>query len=75
MRKLAIGVIGAFLLVLGTILLFIPGPGLLLIGLGLATLALEFEWAKKLLVKGKQVFSRSKDAEFEKRDSRGEKER
>ena len=49
MRKLIVGVVGALLVVLGAILLFIPGPGLLLLAAGVGLLSLEFDWAKKLL--------------------------
>lgn len=52
-RKLVVGVIGALLVVLGTILLFIPGPGLLLLAAGVGLLSLEFDWAKKLLRRGR----------------------
>jgi len=48
-RKLIVGVVGALLVVLGAILLFIPGPGLLLLAAGVGLLSLEFDWAKKLL--------------------------
>ena len=57
MRKLVVGVIGSLLLGLGTILLIIPGPGLLFIALGLGVLSLEFDWARKLLVSVKQRFA------------------
>lgn len=46
-RRIVAAVVGGTLMVLGTLLLFLPGPGLLLIGLGILVLSLEFEWAKK----------------------------
>lgn len=61
MRKLVVGVIGSLLVGLGTILLFIPGPGLLLIAGGLAVLSLEFLWARNLFDKFKRRFSKTKD--------------
>jgi hypothetical protein len=63
MRKLVVGVIGSLLLVLGTILLFIPGPGLLLIALGVGMLSLEFDWATKLLVRVRHWSAKPKDAD------------
>ncbi len=42
-------VVGFTLLVLGVIMLVTPGPGWLAIGLGLALLAAEFVWARRLL--------------------------
>jgi len=41
--------IGFTLLVAGVIMLVTPGPGWLTIGLGLAVLAAEFVWARRLL--------------------------
>jgi uncharacterized protein (TIGR02611 family) len=44
--------IGGFLVVLlGIVLIPLPGPGLLVVAVGLAVLALEFAWAEQLLEK------------------------
>jgi len=44
--------IGGFLVVLlGIVLIPLPGPGLLVVAVGLAVLALEFAWAEHLLEK------------------------
>ena len=40
---------GFTLLVLGTLMIVLPGPGLLTIFLGLGVLAAEFVWARRLL--------------------------
>ena len=48
-KRLVKIVVGFTLLVLGTIMLVTPGPGLLAIGFGLALLAAEFVWARRLL--------------------------
>jgi len=42
-------VIGFTLLFLGVVMLVTPGPGWVAIGLGLALLAAEFVWARRLL--------------------------
>ena len=47
--RLAVGVLGAAIVVLGLVLLPAPGPGWLIIFAGLAVLASEFEWAQRLL--------------------------
>ena len=47
--KIGIGVLGALVIALGIILIPFPGPGWAIVILGLAILALEFAWAKKLL--------------------------
>jgi hypothetical protein len=36
-------------LLLGVVLVVLPGPSTLLIGLGLTVLATEFDWARRLL--------------------------
>ena len=41
--------VGFTLLLLGGVMLVTPGPGWLAIGLGLALLAAEFVWARRLL--------------------------
>ena len=46
--------IAAFFVVVGGIILslpLVPGPGFLLIGVGLGMLALEFAWAERVLEK------------------------
>jgi uncharacterized protein (TIGR02611 family) len=49
--RVAFGVAG-FVVLLGGVFLslpFVPGPGLLLVAIGLGMLALEFAWAERLL--------------------------
>jgi uncharacterized protein (TIGR02611 family) len=46
-RKLLVLAVGLPVLVLGLILIPLPGPGILLSLLGLIILSLEFEWAKR----------------------------
>jgi len=48
-RRVAISVIGSTLVLIGLALLVLPGPGLLVIGAGLAVLAVEFAWARRTL--------------------------
>lgn len=45
-RRIVIAVIGGTVVLAGVIMLVTPGPGLVVIPLGLAILALEFAWAK-----------------------------
>lgn len=45
-RRIVIGVIGGTILLGGIIMLVTPGPGVAIILLGLAILAVEFAWAK-----------------------------
>lgn len=47
--RIAWGIAGTLILIVGLIMLVTPGPAFLLIPIGLAMLALEFEWAERLL--------------------------
>jgi uncharacterized protein (TIGR02611 family) len=47
--KVAIGVFGGALVVLGLIMVPAPGPGWLVVIAGLSVLALEYAWARHLL--------------------------
>lgn len=53
-RWVAAAIVGGTLIVVGIVLLVLPGPGLVLIALGLAVLASEFAWAEALLHRAKQ---------------------
>lgn len=44
-RRIAVTLLGFLVLLLGIALLVLPGPGLLVVGLGFAILATEFVWA------------------------------
>lgn len=48
-RKLFLVIIGFTVLILGVILIFLPGPAIIVIPLGLAILAGEVVWARKFL--------------------------
>jgi len=47
-RRTGIAVIGGSVLLLGLLLVVLPGPAFLVIPLGLGILALEFSWARRL---------------------------
>jgi uncharacterized protein (TIGR02611 family) len=47
--KIIVGVVGAAVVALGLILVPLPGPGWLIVILGLSILAIEFAWARHLL--------------------------
>jgi uncharacterized protein (TIGR02611 family) len=53
---------GFTLLALGLLMVFTPGPGWLVIFLGLTLLAAEFVWARRLMVRMKQEGTRLKDS-------------
>jgi uncharacterized protein (TIGR02611 family) len=60
MKKCFIAIIGGTVLLLGTILLVLPGPGVLVIAGGLAILATEFLWAKRALQNAKGVAAKAR---------------
>jgi uncharacterized protein (TIGR02611 family) len=48
-RQVSAAAAGGALILAGALLLVLPGPGLAVIALGLAVLATEFPWARRLL--------------------------
>jgi uncharacterized protein (TIGR02611 family) len=48
-KRLVKIVVGFTALVLGVVMIVTPGPGVVVIGFGLALLAAEFVWARRLL--------------------------
>ncbi|MGA8142488.1 MAG: PGPGW domain-containing protein [Candidatus Acidiferrales bacterium] len=60
---------GFTLLALGVVMLVTPGPGWLVIVLGLGVLAAEFVWARRLLDRLKEQGDRLKDHGIRLRDT------
>ena len=50
-RRIAISIVGGTVLLIGIAMLVLPGPGLVVIPLGLAILGVEFAWARAWLRK------------------------
>lgn len=46
-RRVVVTIVGTVVLVAGVALLVLPGPGFLVIALGLLILALEYDWARR----------------------------
>ncbi|KAB2846039.1 MAG: hypothetical protein F9K45_02700 [Melioribacteraceae bacterium] len=53
-KRIIVGVIGFTILLIGILLLVLPGPAFIVIPIGLGILATEFAWAKNILEKVKQ---------------------
>jgi uncharacterized protein (TIGR02611 family) len=53
---------GFTLLLVGAVMIFTPGPGWVVIFLGLTVLAAEFVWAKRLMERMKDQGTRIKDS-------------
>jgi uncharacterized protein (TIGR02611 family) len=60
-RRIAVLVVGLVLLVAGVLMLVLPGPGVLVTMAGLALLATEYEWARRLLARLRQHLRRLSD--------------
>jgi len=56
-RRIAIGVVGLTVLVIGVIMLVTPGPALIVIPVGLAILSIEFTWARAWLKRLRESIS------------------
>lgn len=56
-------VVGFTLLLFGIVLIFTPGPALVIIPIALAILAGEFVWARRILRKFKRRFNSGQDEE------------
>jgi uncharacterized protein (TIGR02611 family) len=54
-RKLLVSLAGFPVILLGIILIPLPGPGILVVLLGLIILSVEFEWAKRYTDKLKEM--------------------
>jgi uncharacterized protein (TIGR02611 family) len=52
LRRASVLLLGMLILAAGLLMLVLPGPGLLVIGLAIAVLALEFEWARRVAERG-----------------------
>jgi tellurite resistance protein TerC len=57
-KRLIILIVGSSVLLIGLALLVLPGPAFVVIPLGLAILATEFIWARRLLNRIKEGASR-----------------
>jgi len=59
-RRIVIAAVGVSVVLVGVIMMVTPGPAIVVIPLGLAILALEFAWARRLLrlfrVRARQMY-------------------
>jgi len=66
-KRIAVTIAGFAVLLAGIALLVLPGPGWLLIFLGLTILATQYMWAARLLETAKQKAEQAKDAVLRKK--------
>ena len=62
LKRFAVTVLGAALLLLGLAMMVLPGPGILVIVAGLAVLATEYVWAQRLLKKARGQAAKVQEA-------------
>ena len=70
-RRVVVTVIGIALLVVGLVLLVVPGPGILVVLAGLAVLGSEYDWAQDILSWAGQRLRRTRE-KFKARSSSAE---
>ena len=56
-RRIAITVVGTTVLLIGIVMIVAPGPGLIVIPIGLAILSIEFAWARLWLRRVRESIS------------------
>jgi uncharacterized protein (TIGR02611 family) len=59
--RVVVLVVGLVLVAAGLVMLVIPGPGIAAILAGLALLATEFDWARRLLAHARRRFNAARD--------------
>jgi hypothetical protein len=52
-KRIAIGIVGGTVLLVGVCMIVLPGPAIIVIPAGLGILAIEFAWARSWLKKAK----------------------
>lgn len=58
LRRVVVGVIGGTIVLLGIVLIVLPGPAFIVIPLGLLVLGSEFAWARRVLRRGKEMIAK-----------------
>jgi tellurite resistance protein TerC len=53
-KRIAIGIVGGSVLVVGILMIVLPGPAFIVIPVGLGILSLEFAWARIWLKKARK---------------------
>lgn len=67
-RKLIVAVVGSTVILFGLALVVLPGPAVIVVPLGLAILATEFVWARRLVRHGSVLWGRARRWRQRRRD-------
>jgi uncharacterized protein (TIGR02611 family) len=62
--KVGVTIAGPLLVLAGIAMLVLPGPGLVVIGLGLGLLAAEYAWARRILLASGRLLGRLRQLAF-----------
>ena len=62
-KRIIVGIVGFTILIIGIAMIVLPGPAIVMIPLGLAILATEFLWARRLLKRLKRLITQKKKEE------------
>jgi uncharacterized protein (TIGR02611 family) len=71
--KLAVTVLGPLVILVGVAMTVLPGPGVVVMGIGVALLALEYEWARTLLRRTGRLLDGARRAALPRDGSRSRK--
>ncbi len=66
-RKLVYSVLGVTVLLIGIVMIVLPGPAVIVIPLGLAILASEYAWARRTIRRGTVFVGRVRRPKVRKR--------
>ncbi len=58
LRKFLVGIVGGSVIVIGLVMIVLPGPAIIVVPLGFAILATEFAWARRVWRRGKILVAR-----------------
>ncbi len=58
LRKFLVGIIGFSVLLIGLVMIVLPGPAIIIVPLGFAILATEFAWARRVWRRGRILVAR-----------------
>lgn len=74
-RRIAVLAVGSTVALVGVVMLVTPGPGLVVIPIGLAILSVEFAWARLWLRKVRESISNQNSKNHAERAERAERHR
>lgn len=62
LRKLLVAIIGFTVVLIGLVMIVLPGPAVIVVPIGVAILATEFAWARRVWRRGKILVAKVRGA-------------